>query len=732
MSLDPTIPQGGAERLRSQEMSLRRTHPPAEVPGYEPERFLGVGAFGEVWVAVERNTGRRVAIKFYAHRGGLDWSLLCREVEKLAFLFADRYVVQLIGVGWDATPPYYIMEYLERGSLADRLLSGPMPVAEAVEMFREIAIGLLHAHGKGVLHCDLKPANILLDQDQKPRLADFGQSRLSCEQAPALGTLFYMAPEQADLEALPDARWDVYALGALLYCMLTGSPPHRSPETVDQLETAKDLVQRLALYRRILQHASQPTAHRLVPGVDRPLAEIVDRCLAADPAERFPNVQAVLAALEARAAQRARRPIMVLGAVGPAMLLAVVTLFAWRGFSAAIERSERALTARALESNGFAARYVARTAANELERRCEAVEQVASSERLRRALAETLGQPELQALLKRLSDPALDESQLEPLRQQFRQHPSRQRLQREFEALIPIPWRPPPHRGSSDEVASWFYCDANGISAARLPESLTLGKNFAWRSFFHGGIADRPRSWRPAPGEHLRRTKPSAVFRSQASDRWIVAIAAPVWDGSPHKRFLGVVAMTVEVGRFVELQGSQDQFAVLIDWREGEHKGIVLQHPLLDALRAAQGKVPDRFEQYRLRREDLPNRLQRMQAYRDPLAQDPEGHRYDKRWLAQMQPIRARGADTGWIVIVQEAYESAIGATLADLRAKLVRYGIGAGAMVVVVVVGLWVLAVRLVRESGPGTWGGGKEGTGASTSKLSASSATLDRGSGA
>ena len=76
-------------------------------------------------MAVERNTGRRVAIKFYAHRGGLDWSLLSREVEKLAFLFADRYVVQLLGVGWDADPPYYIMEYLEQGSLADRIAAGP-------------------------------------------------------------------------------------------------------------------------------------------------------------------------------------------------------------------------------------------------------------------------------------------------------------------------------------------------------------------------------------------------------------------------------------------------------------------------------------------------------------------------------------------------------------------------------------------------------------------------------
>ena len=102
-----------------------------------------------------------------------------------------------------------------------------------------MAIGLVHAHGKGVLHCDLKPANILLDQDGKPRLADFGQSRLSTEQAPALGTMFYMAPEQADLEAVPDARWDVYALGALLYCMLTGGPPHRTGKTVDAIRARR-------------------------------------------------------------------------------------------------------------------------------------------------------------------------------------------------------------------------------------------------------------------------------------------------------------------------------------------------------------------------------------------------------------------------------------------------------------------------------------------------------------
>ena len=135
-----------------------------------------------------------MAIKFYAHRGGLDWSLLSREVEKLTFLFADRHVVQLVGVGWDATPPYYVMEYLERGSLADRLHEGPLSCSEAVTIFREVVVGLIHAHGKGVLHCDLKPGNVLLDQDDRPRLADFGQSRLSSEQDARIGDAVLHAP----------------------------------------------------------------------------------------------------------------------------------------------------------------------------------------------------------------------------------------------------------------------------------------------------------------------------------------------------------------------------------------------------------------------------------------------------------------------------------------------------------------------------------------------------------
>ncbi len=267
MAMDYTQQQTVGEQMRAEELSLRVTVPPSQIPGYKIESLLGQGAFGQVWVGTDLNTGRSVAIKFYLHRSGVNWSLLAREVKNLVTMSANRFIVQVLDVGWDAEPPYYVMEFLENGSLEEMLRQrGAMGVSKAVEIFTDMALGLNHLHGKGVLHCDLKPANVLLDQDMRPRLADFGQSRMSTDQTPSLGTLFYMAPEQADLNALPDARWDVYALGAILHCMLVGHPPHRTPQTVTSLDTAGTLTERLTRYRETIMKAATPRAHHRVRG----------------------------------------------------------------------------------------------------------------------------------------------------------------------------------------------------------------------------------------------------------------------------------------------------------------------------------------------------------------------------------------------------------------------------------------------------------------------------------
>ena len=219
--LSATLSQDADSIRKSLDMSSLVSEAPSVVPGYRILKPIGEGKYGSVWLAREQNTGKHVAIKFYTHRRGVDWSLLGREVEKLAVLYTSRNIVGLLAVGWDNDPPYYVMEYLENGSLAARLAAGSLATTDAVRIATRVCQALVHAHGSGILHCDLKPANILLDQDFEPRLCDFGQSRLADEHSHSLGTLFFMAPEQADLKAVPDARWDVYALGALIYNMLT-------------------------------------------------------------------------------------------------------------------------------------------------------------------------------------------------------------------------------------------------------------------------------------------------------------------------------------------------------------------------------------------------------------------------------------------------------------------------------------------------------------------------------
>jgi len=690
---NPTQPQAAEAREDSRRMSMAAARPPTDVPGYEPQRLLGTGAYGEVWVALDKTTGRRVAIKFYTHRGGLDWSLLAREVEKLAFLSADRYIVQLLDVGWDATPPYFVMEFIEAGSLENRLQTqGVFPADDAVAMFREIALGLLHAHAKGVLHCDLKPANVLLDDDGWPRLADFGQSRLSHEQAPALGTLFYMAPEQADLKAAPDARWDVYALGAVLYAMLTGKPPHQDEAFTAELLSATSLDERLAWYRDGIARRPAPDGHRKISGVDRDLADLLDRMLQADPRRRLPNVQAVLDGLAARDQRRARRPLVVLGALGPALILIVAALFGWLGFRSVLRQSDRSLTAGALEGNEFAARFVARAAADELNRRFRAVEQAAADPALRRLLAEVEADPQLKPLLTKLNDPSLaDDSAEQQDREAFLANPLIRRLQEMITGIRQSLDQPP--------SASWFVTDAQGLQLARDPMSRTVGRNFAWRTYFAGALEDRSRDWRPSAEDGpITKTHLSAVFRSRASRHWIVTISTPIRAIEAPHAFLGVLALTVDVGGFVELRGDEDpnQFAVLVDLRDGPDRGLILQHPFYDDV-IEEDKVP---RPQRLGDDALPTSDPRRRDYADPIAADPAGGRFARHWLAAMAPVMVRQQRaeepqaTGWQVIVQQSYEEAIGGPLENLRQRLILWGLLAFALAAVVITLLWALVL--------------------------------------
>ena len=334
-----------------------------------------------------------------------------------------------------------------------------------------------------------------------------------------------------------------------------------------------------------------------------------------------------------------------------------------------------------------------------MQRRYQLVGYVANSDRFREALKDALEKPEFKKLVEQLNDPEISEDERDAAVEKFRDNLDRKELQRVFTSLIPPMDRP----RDEEEAASWFFCDAKGLSMAHVPQSRTIGTNYAWRSFFHGGPRDMDETWRPEPGKNLKATNLSAVFRSQATSRWVVAISTPVFDETSKKNFLGVVAMTVEVGRLVEsiLRGGDREFAVLVDNREGDSQGVILQHPLFDKLLDKQGELPDYFQNYRIRADDLPDVPKRQKDYHDPLAEDLEGGAYKGPWLAQMEPVKVRGDDTGWLVIVETAYNEAIGSTLENLTTGLIRYGLVALVMIGLVMSALWVWARSMSRKGG-------------------------------
>jgi len=687
-----TPTQGEEHQHRAECLSREPGGPPTIVPGYELEQFLGRGAFGEVWVAVNHNTRCQVAIKFFTHRSGLDWALLVREVEKLRSLSNDRYVVQLLEVGWEADPPYYVMEYVGRGSLEDLLAGGPLPVDEAVALFREAAIGLSHAHNKGILHCDIKPANILLDQDQRPRLADFGQARLTGEESPALGSWFYMAPEQADFRAVPDIRWDVYALGAVLHFMLTGQPPYRTDEAARIMKDSGKLEERLRHYQKHIVAARPPEVHRHRPKVDRALSDIVDRCVAADPRKRFPTVQAVLDALDERALRRTRRPVLLLGMLGPALALLVVCVLGWFPLRNTIQTAAEELRDEQLAEQRGAARFNATVIREQIEKRFRTLEKEAAADDLRRRLdsaSADAAAPRLE-LQRYLTDLHV-------------------RNANDFKALF------------------WFVDNARGIELAISPLEKgkdTIGKDFRWRDYFHGQgrdyAADDPRVATLMP---LRAPHRSAIFQSTATDAgrpYSVAFSTPIWPadrndaGSPS----GILATSVELGDFGQMRINEHEWVVLVDMNTPVRgrRGVILQHPALEELQRRNTPraqmvyylqpetvaLIDGIRQAKASNDPKLDEMSVDQEYEDPMAAlDPE--KYGGQWLAAIEPVfvhlgDGQEHDTGWVVIVQGTKAQALGwvdGAIAKLQRGLLWRSLIGLAGVLIVVTALSSFVVR-------------------------------------
>lgn len=681
------------ERARAQ--SSLAGAPPAAVPGYRILKPIGEGKYGSVWLAREQNTGKHVAIKFYTHRRGVDWSLLGREVEKLAVLYTSRSIVGLLAVGWDHDPPYYVMEYLENGSLASSLANGPLATNEAVRIATRICQALVHAHGSGILHCDLKPANILLDQDFEPRLCDFGQSRLADEHSHALGTLYYMAPEQADLRAVPDARWDVYALGALIYHMLTGAPPFRTEENDRRLNAARTLNDRLNLYRQIVRQGPKPVAHRKVAGVDPQLAELVDRCLAPDASRRLTNAQAVLDRLVARERFRARRPLILLGLILPLLLLCGIAPLALEAMNDAVNTAQSNLTRRAMESDVLSANLLAESIKRELDDRLTELEGIAAVEELQQAVVDYADKPqaERQPLLTLLNK----------LKAKSDQHRR---------------WV-----GRSDD-ASWFLLDASGYQRWRDPMSPTVDRNWSHRDYFHGGGFDFPKDDVPVDVHAIRERNVSIAYRGTSTGRYVVALSVPVFAPNDEMRVIGVLARTLSLSSLLQdyekslrsqrSDGVGRKFAI-VDSRalDGNRKWNLLAHDWMSDEHLAEIKADDIAKLQLIGVappvviEDLEHFVQssrsgeptyeydRTRHYIDPVGQ-MDSATYGGVWLAAFSTV----GDTGWVAVVQERKDGALRA-VEELQSRMLSSAIGAVVLVLVLVAGSWWLIVIVLSDRG-------------------------------
>jgi serine/threonine-protein kinase len=252
-------------------------------PGYEILGELGRGGIGVVYQARDLRLKRLVALKMI-RSGGLagpeERQRFQGEAEAVARL-AHPGVVQVFEVGEHGGLPYLALEYLDGGSLAERLRGAPLPAREAAELVGALARAMHAAHERGIVHRDLKPGNVLLSGEGAPKVTDFGLARRLDDSAhptvsgALIGTPSYMAPEQASPGKQVGPAADVYALGAVLYECLTGRPPFQAPTPLDTL-------------MQVVSQEPVPV-RRLQPKVPRDLETICLKALAKAPAARYGN-----------------------------------------------------------------------------------------------------------------------------------------------------------------------------------------------------------------------------------------------------------------------------------------------------------------------------------------------------------------------------------------------------------------------------------------------------------
>lgn len=279
--------------------------PDTQLGHYRVIRQLGSGGMADVYEAEDGKLGRHVALKVLPPELGRNPQFITRferEVRAAAGL-NHHGIVTVFEVGEHDGLHYYSMRLLSGGDLRAKI-NGPMPEVEALAILREVSDAFAHAHTRGFVHRDVKPENIIFDDQGFPILTDFGIAKAMhgdtkvTATGVSIGTPRYISPEQARGHRI-DARADIYALGVILYEMLTGSPPYDADES-------------LAV---IFKHVTEPVPK--LPDELLHLQALIDTLMAKEPDERPDSAEAVIALIDQHLSQKDTREFRAVGTSQP-------------------------------------------------------------------------------------------------------------------------------------------------------------------------------------------------------------------------------------------------------------------------------------------------------------------------------------------------------------------------------------------------------------------------------
>ena len=256
--------------------------------------MLGQGGMGVVYKARDARLGRLAALKVLRpdSQTGTDATRRFLREAQTASALNHPNILTIYDIGTDAGLDYIAMEFVEGGTLANLIASGPLPIERALRVAAQVADALAVAHAASIVHRDLKPSNIMMPAGDRVKVVDFGLAKVSSDASSAsetttpltaagaiVGTAPYMSPEQATGRGV-DARSDLFSLGSILYEMLAGRMPFRGDSAIGTLAA-------------ILKDTPAP-----IPGIRPSVAKLVDRCLRKEPADRFQTAAELKAAIE--------------------------------------------------------------------------------------------------------------------------------------------------------------------------------------------------------------------------------------------------------------------------------------------------------------------------------------------------------------------------------------------------------------------------------------------------